>query len=343
METIQDLYISNSLIKKRWQGFLLERGIENFSENEINKIDRTIGIFQDDELVATGSIAGNVIKYVAVCDKGSTPGARFNKILSELMNIQAQNGIFHYFVFTKPEYMESFQHIGFTKLAEAKTGAVLEKGTPGIENFLSNIKHFDKNKKIAAIVMNANPFTKGHLYLVESAAKENDLVYLFVVNQDNSLFTTDERYELIKAGTKHIENLVVVNGGDYMVSFVTFPAYFINDQDEAIKYQTEIDAQIFKNWIAKDLGITTRYLGSEPISHTTNIYNETLKKVLPNEVEVKIIDRRELPKVGVISATKVRKHIEKGSINDIRQLVPETSFEFIQNNLKELQERIKKG
>ena len=42
--------------------------------------------------------------------------------------------------------------------------------------------------KVAAIVMNANPFTLGHQYLVEKAAAENDLVHLFMVSEDASLF-----------------------------------------------------------------------------------------------------------------------------------------------------------
>ena len=57
--------------------------------------------------------------------------------------------------------------------------------------------------------------------------KKNDLVYVFVVNTDLSLFKTSERFELVKAGTADLKNVIVVDGGDYMVSYATFPAYFL--------------------------------------------------------------------------------------------------------------------
>ncbi len=47
---------------------------------------------------------------------------------------------------------------------------------------------FDKNKRIGGIVMNCNPFTLGHKYLVEYAAREMDYLYLFVVEEDLSFF-----------------------------------------------------------------------------------------------------------------------------------------------------------
>ena len=55
--------------------------------------------------------------------------------------------------------------------------------------------------KVAAIVMNANPFTLGHQYLVEKAAAENDLVHLFMVSEDASLFPYAVRKKLIQEGT----------------------------------------------------------------------------------------------------------------------------------------------
>lgn len=342
-EKIQDIYLSNNSAREQWRAFLEERGIKNFTKNETKLIEQTIGIFDDDKLVATGSFANNVIKYVAVCDAGiQNKGARFNKVITELENRLSQLSRFHHFVFTKPEYQNSFEHVGFRTLAATEFGVILEKGTPNIEDYLAKIPRFASGSKIASIVMNANPFTKGHRYLVEKAARENDYVYVFVVKQDASLFKTSERLKLVKEGTADIENVIVVSGGDYMVSFVSFPSYFIKDKEKVIKYQTLLDAKIFKEQIIKPLGITSRYLGSEPFSHTTNLYNKALQEELGTEINIVIVDRLEIDK-EVVSATKVRKAIAKGKVSECLGNVPNTTATYIIANLKELQLRVEKG
>lgn len=342
---VQDLYLTNPAIRKKWQSFLIDRGITGFSENEVATIDETVGIYNDEKLVATGSIAGHVIKYVAACEKGVTNGARFNAILTELTNRMAQRGIYHIFVFTKPKYETSFEHVGFKKLAGTTQGVLLEKGRPNIDDYLADIPHVVdlKDKQIAGIVMNANPFTLGHRYLIEKAANENDFVYVFAVNQDASLFTTTERIKLISDGVADLENVVVVNGGDYMVSYATFPAYFIQSADDVIVYQTELDARLFKSVIAPEFNITRRYLGSEPLSHTTSMYNQTLQRELGDEIQVCIVPRKERDDGEVISATSVRQSIKTNQIQAIASVVPETTFNFIKEHMAVLQDRIKEG
>ncbi|MBS9338491.1 [citrate (pro-3S)-lyase] ligase [Fructobacillus sp. M2-14] len=346
-ETIQELYLHNPMIKKRWENFLKDRGITVFADQEVDTIDQTIGLFDEqDNLVGTGSIAGKTIKYIAVSDDGSgESGSRFNQLVSALEMKLAEAGHFQIFVFTKPQYETSFQHVGFNTLAKTDYGLILEKGTPNIDTYRKGLPQKPEGaKSTVAIVMNANPFTKGHRYLVEKAAKENDCVYVFVVNQDVSLFTTQERTQLVEEGTKDWDNVLVANGGDYMVSYLSFPAYFIKDQDNAIKYQTALDASLFKNQLAKPLGIQTRYLGTEPTSHTTNLYNETLKTILPPEVDVKEIPRLTAGSgQNVVSAREVRALIKDGSIEPLAQYVPETTANFIKENLDLLQKRILKG
>ncbi len=89
-------------------------------------------------------------------------------------------------------------------------------------------------QQIGAVVMNANPFTLGHRYLVEKAAKENDFVYVFVVSANTSLFSADERLQLVREGLSDLDNVVVVAGGDYMVSYATFPAYFCRTMSQRL-------------------------------------------------------------------------------------------------------------
>ncbi|MBM7543623.1 [citrate (pro-3S)-lyase] ligase [Periweissella beninensis] len=345
MPEIESLDLNKQSVKIKWQNFLKKRGISNFADNEITNIDTTIGLFEANSLIATGSIAGNVIKYVAVENEtNESKGALFNKIVSALVSCLANQGIFHIFVFTKPEYSKTFEHVGFSLLATSEKGVILEKGMPDINSYLMAINASSKleNKKIASIVMNANPFTKGHRFLVEQAALENDLVYVFVVEQDVSLFTTNERVKLVKQGVSDLTNVKVVLGGPYMVSFVTFPAYFINSPIDIIDYQTTLDAQIFKNWVVPQLKITSRYLGCEPFSKTTKRYNEILQQQLSDVISIKIIERKMID-AQIISATKIRLAIKETDLLLIKELVPLTTFKFIKNNLNILQERIQKG
>lgn len=329
----------------KWQQFLRKTGIEEFSPKETAKVERTFAWFQDDEMMATGSIAGNVLKYIAVCSKVKGHGEVFNQLVSKLVNEAATMNRFHLFVFTKPQYVQSFGYVGFHKLAQVEEGAILESGTPDVHNFVEQIPHFtdQRNSRIAGIVMNANPFTNGHRYLVEQASSENDHVYVFVVSQEASLFNFEERFNLVKAGVKDLANVTVIPGGEYMVSYATFPAYFLKDNQDVAHFQASLDAKLFKEQIAAPLNIRTRYVGSEPFSKTTNIYNQELTKVLPPEVEVKIINRASNSSDDVISATKVRAAIANDELAVVKNYVPQTTLSFIQNNWSDLRARIKEG
>lgn len=340
----KELNLTNPEDFNLWKNFLQQAGIKNFSTAEVDQVDLTIGIFENQKLLATGSLAGNVLKYIAVSADSIGTGSEFNSIVSELIGRLALQGIFHVFVFTKPKYVASFQHLGFKSLAISAYGAVLERGFPDIATYLADIKQPEKPvKKTAAIVMNANPFTLGHKFLVEQAAQKNDLVYVFVVATNAGLFNTAERLKLVKQGIQHLKNVKVVSGGSYMVSYATFPAYFLDSSNDLIEYQTTLDALIFKKWIAPYLKITTRYLGSEPLSRTTNIYNETLEKILVPEIKVNIVSRRQLSNGEVISASKVRKMIAENDLSKLSELVPETTLSFIRDNLADLKNRIQKG
>lgn len=345
MNEIVELNLRDSKVRLRWQIFLKSLDISNFSDKEVEKIDKTLGIYEDDQLVATGSLAGNTLKYVGVCNKGVTQGSRFNTIVNALVNYLFQNKIFHIFVFTKVKYSTSFQHLGFHELARSSEGTFLETGTPGIQDFLAEIPQINNQgqKRISAIVMNANPFTNGHRYLVEQAARESDYVYVFVVSTDLSLFTTAERTSLVKAGTSDLENVSVINGNDYLVSYTTFPAYFLKSTDEEIEYQTTLDAQVFKTQIAPFLNIKKRFVGTEPLSKTTKKYNEVLKRELSPEIQVVEIERLKSKSQNFITATEVRHLIQENRITAIESMVPTPTYQFITDNQEQLSHRIQEG
>ena len=345
MAKIVTLDLQNPDVLPVWQRLLQTLGLQNFTPAEVAHLDFTLGLYDDQQLVATASAAGNVIQYVGVNNEDQVSGSRFNTIISAVTNRLFQKQIFHIFVFTKPQYSRSFQHVGFHELTRSPQAAFLETGTPDVHDYLAQIPDFpaEVGATIAGIVMNANPFTWGHRYLIEQALQASDAVYVFVVNTDASLFTTAERQQLVEAGTADLKKVIVVNGGDYMVSYATFPAYFLPSTEATIQYQTTLDAQIFRDIIAPACHIKVRFVGTEPLSKTTGIYNQVLAEILPPQVALKVIDRKKDDQNHYVTATQVRQQIAAGQLDDLASLVPPSTYQFIQRHAQELHQRIQKG
>ena len=183
----------------------------------------------------------------------------------------------------------------------------------------------DQGGRVGAIVMNANPFTLGHRYLIEQARAACGVLHLFMVSEDVSLVPFSVRKKLILEGTKDIPGIIYHEAGSYIISSATFPAYFQKGDNAVIRSQAGIDARIFTQ-IAAALGITDRFVGDEPTSVVTGIYNEILSTALPEAgVACHIIPRKEADGKA-ISASTVRSCIHDGRLEDIRGLVPETTY-----------------
>lgn len=181
--------------------------------------------------------------------------------------------------------------------------------------------------RVGAVVMNANPFTLGHRYLVEQARAACGVLHLFMVSEDVSLVPFSVRKKLMMEGTKDIPGIVYHEAGSYIISSATFPAYFQKGDNAVIRSQAGIDAKIFTE-IAAALGITDRFVGDEPTSVVTGIYNEILSTALPEAgVACHIIPRKEADGKA-ISASTVRSCIHAGRLEDIRGLVPETTYRY---------------
>ena len=327
---IRQLFLKNNYVRIQWQVLLMQTGIEQPVEEVFHELDKTLGLFMDDELIGTVSYQTNVIKYVAISDKYKESGHTLNVLISAIIEEMSQQGIFHYFVFTKRQYQKSFEYLGFESIISTEKIAVLEMGNWSIQQYLLTIPQ-GVGKKKAAIVMNANPFTLGHFYLVEQAVLANDWVYIFVLEKEQTLFSTVERINLVKQGLKNFENITIVSGGDYIISPATFPTYFLRKDDELAKEQMVVDAMLFKERIAADLNITTRYVGEEPLSPMTSSYNKILKLILPPEVRVDILPRKKTECNQVISASEVREAFLEGSLEKIKYMVPKTTYNYLKS------------
>ncbi len=285
---------------------------------------------QDGALVGTGSFAGEVLRNIAVDENIQGEGLT-SSILSALMQELARRGVLHYFIFTKPEKAHLFSGLGFNEIARAEPyAALLESGLGSVASYCASVaaKSVRLPAKRAAIVVNANPFTKGHQALARQAASENGGLILFVVREDRSLFPFADRLRLVEAGTADLKNVLVVSGDKYIISAATFPTYFTREEDKAAA-QAHLDIALFAANIAPKLDIAVRYVGEEPYCPVTRVYNQAMLDILP-EKGVKV---RVMPRVAAdgeaVSASRVRELIREGRMDELSALVPETTLSYL--------------
>lgn len=193
-----------------------------------------------------------------------------------------------------------------------------------IDKYFSDFD-YTRYDKIGSIVMNCNPFTKGHRYLIEKACEMVDFLIVFVVEEDESYFSFEERFEMVQSGTSDLKKILVVPSGHFILSKTTFPEYFVKLEDEDLRKNVEYDITLFADYIASQLKINCRFVGEEPFDVVTNEYNNAMKRILPKKgIELIEIPRKE--KDGVcISASMVRKYLESGKIQQAYSFVPETT------------------
>jgi [citrate (pro-3S)-lyase] ligase len=313
--------------RKKVESFLNNEGIELD-----NNLDYTVGIYDSKELVATGSFFKNTLRCLAVNSEYQGLGVT-NKVVSHLMNEQYYRGYTDIFLYTKCNTAKFFDNTGFYEVVRIEDAVVLmENKSKGIEEYVQSLaKKRVQADKVASIVVNANPFTLGHQYLIEKVASENDVVHVFVVSEDASIIPFSVRYDLVKKGTSHLKNIVIHKAGNYIISSATFPSYFIKDGKAVVNTHAKLDLEIFKKYIVPALGINRRYVGEEPYCETTKKYNEIMKSTLEKEgIECRIIPR--LQQEGkAISASRVRAYIKEGRIDEIKELVPNTTYEYFKS------------
>lgn len=281
------------------------------------------------KLVGCGAVSGNVIKCIAVDDAYQGSGLSL-KLLTELVNLACERGHSELFLFTKPENVALFSGAGFWPIAEAQGHAVLlENSRERLARYCRQLALYRQpGQKIGAIVMNANPFTLGHRWLVEQAAAQCDWLHLLVVKEDASFFSYVDRWQMIAQGIAGIANITLHPGSHWLISRATFPGYFLKEQGVVDDCHSQIDLQLFRERFAPALGITHRFVGTEPFCPLTRAYNQRMKRLLSPAIEVVELSRIE--KLGsAISASRVRKRYAERDWQAIAQLVPPSTFTFL--------------
>jgi [citrate (pro-3S)-lyase] ligase len=292
-------------------------------------IEFTVNIcLNDGKIAATGSLQGNILKCIAVADEHQGEGFAA-KIVTLLTSKGFENGHSHMFLFTKTENINIFNDLGFYLIAKTKDAALMENTKDGIGNFVNSLKGENDFNNAGAIVLNCNPFTNGHLYLVETAAKMCSILHLFVVSEDKSTFPANVRFKLVKRGVEHLNNVVVHPTSDYLISSATFPTYFIKEKYKAGDINCMLDLTIFCEHFAKALNITRRFVGTEPFDVVTASYNIMMKSFL-GEREIEVIEVPRLEENNhPVSASVVRKLMAEGNYEEIKKIVPGTTYEYL--------------
>ena len=331
------IFPTNKRARAQMDALLEREGIERD-----RNLTYSAAIYDDDgQMIATGSLFENTLRCLAV-DGAHRGEGLMAVIVAHLVQAQLERGNTHLFLYTKIDSARFFAPLGFTEIVRVDGRLVfMENRRDGFARYLKSLAPYAGERPGAALVMNANPFTLGHAALAERAARENERVVLFVLSEDRSLVPYKDRLAMVKAACAKYDNVSVVSSGSYMISSATFPSYFLKDADIVTRTHAELDATLFTR-IAAALNLTRRYVGEEPFSHTTSLYNEALAEVLPKAgIELAVIPRAQA-QGEAISASHVRQLIHDGQIEAIRPLVPETTYAYLtsdagQNAVKRIQ------
>ncbi|MFA7108367.1 MAG: triphosphoribosyl-dephospho-CoA synthase [Sphaerochaetaceae bacterium] len=295
-------------------------------ETEANYI---IGIFEMDKLLATGSIKDNVIQTVAV-EKERQGEGLMNIIITELYTYGRNKGYEDIFIFSKTENEKIFKSCGFTTVSKTDKWIFLESDKNGLKKWVDKYKYLSKDEN-SCIVMNANPFTLGHHYLVEKALEKlkiNSKLIVFVVEQDSSFFDFKTRFELVNLGLSDInqkKQIIIIPSGPYVLSMATFPTYFTKDKEEAKFACSQLDINLFAQKIAPELNIKQRFVGTEENDITTACYNRNLFSSINYLVQIPRLELSGTP----ISASWVRKFYNENNFQDMKKLVPTLNYQYL--------------
>lgn len=304
-------------------------------------IEYSICILNDDyEIIGTGSVDQNVIKCVAIDPNYQGQGYSAT-ILTSLIQYEFEKSRTHIFIYTKPKNLPMFADMGFHTILQTSDVLFMENQSQGFDKFLKDLKSetpidaLNKKSRVGAIVANCNPFTLGHRYLVEYASSCCDYVHLFVLSDNRNIFSANDRYEMVRLGIQGLDNVILHHTSDYMISAATFPTYFFKDQMQGKEANCQLDLEIFGIKIAPELGISRRFVGTEPFCKITDSYNRVMKKILPAYgIKVEEIARKADNEVS-ISASLVRTCLTKREYEQVRTLVPKSVYEYLMNHFNQ--------
>lgn len=285
-------------------------------------------LWDGDILAATGARRGNVLQRIAVAPRYQGQDVTAT-VLTKLKQDAFTQGIRKLFLYTKPQNQAIFESLFFYSVSATRHVALMEDERNGVQKFLSALQAPCTSGVIGAAVMNCNPFTLGHRHLIAQAAGECDWVYVFILSEEQGLFSSADRLLLARRGTADLKNVSVHPSGPYQISAATFPAYFLADKPAKAEVYCQLDLQVFLEYYVPAFHISRRYVGTEPLSPLTMAYNQAMAAFLPQRgVDVYEIPRKEIGNAP-ISASSVRALLGRNRTSDIAKLVPSTTLQYL--------------
>ncbi len=321
--TVMKVWPQDSATLAKVDALLAQEGITRDAH-----LDYTCAIVDDDlNVVGTGSCFGNTLRCLAVSGEHQGEGL-MNRLITHLVEVQFERGHVHLFVYTKTAVAKFFRDLGFHEIARVDgVLSFLENRPNGFSGYLGALAKTKRPGTAGAVIMNANPFTLGHRHLIDVAAAACDTLHVFVVSEDASLVPFAVRKRLVVEGTADLPNVVVHDSGPYIISSATFPSYFLKDDVAVNEGHARLDIAVFCR-IARELGITCRFVGEEPTSQVTGVYNRVMLEELPQAgIACRIVPRLERDGAP-ISASTVRRALKRGGLDTVRALVPESTYRF---------------
>ena len=355
---IQELPLSVPSVRRQVEDFLGSNGLR------LGEVDLYLAVLSaDGAILAGGGLQRDILKCLAVSAEARSLGLSV-PLISRLLSVASERGYTNVKVFTKPENLSVFESLGFKLLASAPKAILLENGR-GLADYCAYLR---AHPAPGVIIMNANPFTLGHKYLIEQAdfstrptglgrndksivissdarraepfvissdarrAESRNLV-IIPVKEDASRFPYTERLAMLRAGAGDLAD--VVEGSDYQISAATFPTYFLKNLSDAAETQMRLDIDLFGRHIAPALGARVRFVGTEPADPLTARYNALLKELLP-KYGVQLVEIPRLTIERPVTATEVRALVDEGRFKEASALTPASTWPYL---LAELAER----
>jgi [citrate (pro-3S)-lyase] ligase len=358
------------------RNFLAPLGLELEDDVELSAV-----VDEGGAPIAVASLAGDVLKCVGVLPGRDGEGAAARAVSAVMAEAEAK-GRKRLFVYTKPANRTIFEGLGFVMLAEVQALPAIARGAiarsdiargdgargDGVALLENDVHAFDSwvegirrtlpgGTAGGAVVVNCNPFTLGHRYLIERAAATcaaegvsggngagGGTLLVLVVAGDRSSFPGTVREALVRAGTSDLSNVVVASGASYCVSGATFPAYYLKRKSDAAELQAALDATLFATRIAPALGIRRRFVGTEPYCQVTSAYNRAMAAILPAH-GIELVEIARLERDGAaVSASAVRAALRDGEMARVRTLVPPSTAAWLESpEAVDVLERIRTG
>ena len=326
---IQELPLSVPTIRRQVEDFLGSNGLR------LGEVDLYLAVLSEEgAILAGGGLQRDILKCLAVSAEARSLGLSV-PLISRLISVASERGYTNVKVFTKPENRSVFESLGFKLLAEAPKAILMENGR-GLEEYCNYLRG---HRASGVIVMNANPFTLGHRYLVEQASlsfrapEGRRNLTIIPVKEDASRFPYSERFEMIRTGSGDMAD--VVEGSDYQISAATFPTYFLKNLSDAAETQMRLDIDLFGRHIAPALGAHVRFVGTEPADPLTARYNALMKELLP-KYDIEVVEISRLTDLeSPVTATRVRSLLDAGQFKAASALTPESTWPYLLADLAE--------